>query len=283
MPSRDDATRFASAERYYTQFRPKYGAEAIENVRQKFAIDTSSRVLDLGCGPGHLAIPLAQFAGEVVGMDPNETMLNEARKQAAALDIENIDWVVGSDTDLDPTMGPFDLTVMGRSFHWMDRDRTLEMLYEMTKLGGGIAILTDGDWVSKPAAAWQHSVAELVNSYRESDDADEGEPEKPPRLHQDVIVDSAFEQLEIEHLEFTREWSIDCIVGYVFSLSYCSPAILGDAKEAFEASLRTRLVEFDQQPFTQHVELSIISARKPADDFRIEGKTTKSLPCQRGV
>ena len=42
------------------------------------------RVLDLGCGPGSLAAPLARLAGEVVGLDPEPAML-----VAAAVSILN--------------------------------------------------------------------------------------------------------------------------------------------------------------------------------------------------
>ncbi|HUH79338.1 MAG TPA: methyltransferase domain-containing protein [Methanoregula sp.] len=51
------------------------------------------RVLDAGCGPGRLTIPLARCVGhegEVTAMDLQEGMLEEVRKRAGRADLGNI-------------------------------------------------------------------------------------------------------------------------------------------------------------------------------------------------
>lgn len=58
-----------------------------------------------------------------------------------------------------------------------------------------------------------------------------------------------------------REWSVDAVVGYVFSLSCCSPATFGEERAAFEVALRERLVELGGGPFTQETVVEIISGR----------------------
>ncbi|MFC6732852.1 class I SAM-dependent methyltransferase [Haladaptatus sp. DYSN1] len=261
MPPRDASELFESTARYYARHRPRYDERAIEQLVTNFDLDEPSRVLDLGCGPGHLAIPLAAHAGEVVGMDPNEEMLCEARRLADEAGADNVHWVVGSDATIDASLGTFDLTVMGRSFHWMDRDRTLTTLSDLTNPGGGVAVLTDGDWMALPEAEWQRSVASFAAEFRAVPDSTDG-TDDPARLHQDVLAESAFESLEIEHLEFDHEWTPDGIVGYVFSLSYCSPAVLGDAATELERAIREQLAHFDRETFTQHVEVTTITARK---------------------
>ena len=40
-------------------------------------------ILDLGCGTGNHALPLAQQGYEIVGVDRSNTMLDRARKKAA--------------------------------------------------------------------------------------------------------------------------------------------------------------------------------------------------------
>ena len=45
-------------------------------------MDRDARVLDLGCGPGTLAIPMAGFAGEVVAVDVEPEMLDQLRRAA---------------------------------------------------------------------------------------------------------------------------------------------------------------------------------------------------------
>jgi ubiquinone/menaquinone biosynthesis C-methylase UbiE len=138
---------------------------AIEYLDERFELDESSRVLDLGCGAGQITIPLAAHAGEIVGMDPNEEMLREARKQAEQADRENIEWIVGSDSAVDDELGTFELTTMGRSFHWMNQEATLCRLYSMTEPDGGIALLNDAEWFTRGTKEWQDEVYALADEY----------------------------------------------------------------------------------------------------------------------
>ena len=122
---------FASTEAYYADYRPGYGERTFEFLEDRFDLDGDSRVLDLGCGAGQVTVPLAARAGRVFGMDPNRAMLAEAVARAERARRE-IEWVVGSDAELAGIEGPFDLVTMGRSFHWMNQERTLERVHEIT-------------------------------------------------------------------------------------------------------------------------------------------------------
>jgi ubiquinone/menaquinone biosynthesis C-methylase UbiE len=48
-------------------------------VAARCGIDATHRILDLGCGPGQLALAFAPLAGEVLGIDPEPEMLRIAR------------------------------------------------------------------------------------------------------------------------------------------------------------------------------------------------------------
>jgi SAM-dependent methyltransferase len=65
--------RFASASNYYVAARPRYAFALIERLVREAGLGRSSRVLDLGCGPGTLAIPLARYAGTVIGIVEKRT------------------------------------------------------------------------------------------------------------------------------------------------------------------------------------------------------------------
>jgi tRNA/tmRNA/rRNA uracil-C5-methylase (TrmA/RlmC/RlmD family) len=47
-------------------------------------------LLDLGCGTGQLALPLAKYFEEVIGMDPEPEMIVEAEAAAKCLSIKNV-------------------------------------------------------------------------------------------------------------------------------------------------------------------------------------------------
>ncbi|SEO35802.1 hypothetical protein SAMN04487948_10246 [Halogranum amylolyticum] len=64
-------------------------------------------------------------------------------------------------------------------------------------------------------------------------------------------------------LAVEREWDVDSVVGYVFSLSFCSPATFGEEKEAFDSDLRAYLNRLEDERFVQHTEVEVISGKKP--------------------
>ncbi|WP_407562886.1 methyltransferase domain-containing protein [Streptomyces sp. 184] len=68
---------------YYAQYRPGYPPEVVDVLQAAFALTAEDAVLDLGCGTGQLAVPVASRVGSVIGMDPEPDMLRFARRAAA--------------------------------------------------------------------------------------------------------------------------------------------------------------------------------------------------------
>lgn len=255
-----DESPFESAESYYARFRPGYGEAAIDHLVDRFSLGDHARVLDLGCGAGQLAIPLANHAREVVAMDPNEAMLRETRTAAAEAGRENLSYVHGGDADLHDGMGPFRLTTMGRSFHWMEQRATLETLRAVTEPAGGIALVTGEEWLTKGQREWQTVVYEVAGSYLDGlpDRVDPATVEYDEPWD-DLLAENGFREVETATFPVDREWSVDEVVGYVFSLSYASPARFGEEKDAFEAALRARLADLGDGPFEQTATVEVIS------------------------
>jgi ubiquinone/menaquinone biosynthesis C-methylase UbiE len=100
---------------------------------------STSRVLDLGCGPGSLAMAFAPLVGEVVGIDPEPEMLRIARAEAARAGLQ-IDFREGSSGELGADLGLFRLVAIGRAFHWMDRQETLACLDRIVEPEGAVVL-----------------------------------------------------------------------------------------------------------------------------------------------
>jgi len=256
---------FESTESYYAEYRPRYGEAPIRHLIERFDLGTGSRALDLGCGAGQISIPLATHVGEVVGVDPNEAMLDEARQQARDAGVSNVEWVVGSDADLRGSLGDelgtVTVTTMGRSFHWMDRGPTLDRTREQTESGGGVAIFGDTEWLTKGERAWQDEVYDLASEYLDLPERTGPRTEPYENPYDELIGNHGFDDVEVATFQRPREWTADEVVGYVFSLSFCSPARFGDETTAFEADLRERLDELGGGPFEQDEEVRVISGR----------------------
>lgn len=266
MSPPDDASPFSSTEEYYAEYRPGYGDRAIEHLHGRFQLDRSARVLDLGCGAGQIAIPLSDHVGGVVGMDPNDAMLEQARARADAEGRENIEWKRGSDADLDDSLGTFRLTTMGRSFHWMDQERTLERLYRMTEPGGGIAIINDDEWFTRGVHEWQDEVYDVADRYVDDLPERTGPISEYDDPWDELIAEFGFVDVEEYTTEFEREWTEDDIVGYLFSLSFCSPETFGDHTDDFESDVRSVVAADDRNRLPQAASLVILSGKKSRDD-----------------
>jgi precorrin-6B methylase 2 len=107
---------FAGTAKYYAKYRAPYPPEIFADIARIFNLDGTGRLLDLGCGTGELAIPLAKYFEQVLAIDPDAGMLIEARKKATAHKTLNIKWAEGSSrTLLSSVEGKFRLAVMGQS------------------------------------------------------------------------------------------------------------------------------------------------------------------------
>jgi len=242
--SRHDQDIYKGTAWYYSRFRPRYPEALVTVLRDTFGLDGTGRLLDLGCGPGPVAIRLAHLFEEVVAIDPEPEMLAEGRAVTERAAVSNIEWRRGSSADLSPALGHFRLVTMGNSFHWMDRARTLDALYELVLADGGIAVVGEGaPLVAPPPTPWRIAVNEVVRKYVGDRALPWDQSAYPPEgLHQTFIKRSRFIELA-EYVEsFDVTWTIDSMIGNLYSMSFCSRRILGDRVNAFERDLRAAIL-----------------------------------------
>ena len=76
-----------------------YGQQMIDVIKE--IIKPDFEVLDIGTGPGTLAIPLARLARKVTALDPSKGMLEVLEESAVAEGIENIETINKTWQELD--------------------------------------------------------------------------------------------------------------------------------------------------------------------------------------
>lgn len=113
----------------------------------------TSRVLDLGCGTGRLAIALARAGHAVTGLDPHSGSLDAARAKPGA---ERVHWVDGTSAAL-PEDAAFDTVIMSSHVAQAIADardwaHTLRDLRRMLVPGGRLVF----DSRDPQARAWEH-------------------------------------------------------------------------------------------------------------------------------
>ncbi len=114
--------REEAARRYDRLARQEYGRRIRETL-EDLVIPAGSRVLDIGSGPGTLAIPLASRAAGVTAVEPAEGMISVFRAAIDNEGIKNITIVEKKWEDVDPFSdldGPFDVVVASLSLSFPD-------------------------------------------------------------------------------------------------------------------------------------------------------------------
>jgi ubiquinone/menaquinone biosynthesis C-methylase UbiE len=133
-----DESLFAGAAEYYEQGRPPYAPGLADAVAGQLELDGQGRLLDVGCGPGTVALLLAAHFQAVVGLDPDAEMLDRAALRAARLGVENASWVCQRAEALPAGLGSFRVVTFAASFHWMDRPRVASAVAKMLDPGGAV-------------------------------------------------------------------------------------------------------------------------------------------------
>jgi 2-polyprenyl-3-methyl-5-hydroxy-6-metoxy-1,4-benzoquinol methylase len=235
-----EARRFQSTAAYYLRYRVPYPDTLISRIAERSGLKAGDHVLDLGCGPGQLGIAFARLAGaEVTAMDPESEMLEAATEGAKEAGV-NITIRQGSSYDLGPDLGKLHLTVMGRSFHWMDRPATLDALDKLIEPGGAVVLFHDKAVLATPD--WRSVVERLAETYAPERHVSRLLRKSKEWLpHEAMLLHSPFRNLERIGIVFERQLDIDDIIGRVYSMSGTSPQALGDKADEFERLLRAEL------------------------------------------
>ncbi|MDR3078484.1 MAG: class I SAM-dependent methyltransferase [Rickettsiales bacterium] len=243
----DTASLFEGTAPYYARFRPGYPKDLFNYLLEYFAVGVSDSVLDLGCGTGQIALEMAPEVGRVLAVDPQPGMLEEGKKLAGERGLTNIEWLLGQDRDV-PALArsKVRLTTIGRAFHWMDREQLLEDLYPLTREGGGVAIVGDSKFGGKDRE-WETARNGVIEKYLGSERRAGigGTYSHPTKLHEEVLRESKFRDIRLKSFSFSRTWTLDQVLGYCYSTSFCSLALLGDRRELFEEDLRRELLKLE--------------------------------------
>src|SRR5256885_2833594 len=130
--------------RIYAPFLPpEKSAQEVKEIIALLNLPSASRILDLCCGHGRHAIPLAQQGYRVCGLDLSELFLQQAEREAESLGLE-ISWVEGDMREL-PFIEEFDAVInIFTSFgYFEDEDEDQQVLFQVQQAlkPGGLFLL----------------------------------------------------------------------------------------------------------------------------------------------
>ncbi|MDT5054927.1 MAG: hypothetical protein QOF66_3293 [Mycobacterium sp.] len=191
-------TLFTGTAWHYARYRPGYPSVFFTDLVERFHLDGTGRLLDLGCGTGQLTLRLAEHVAAATGIDPEPEMLNEAARQAQA------------------------------ATAWQQAIEDVQLRFLPPDWQAGIPTAADGH-----------------------------EP------HEEILARSAFRHVQQRAYQFTRTWTIERAIGYLYSTSVPLRRLLGSRRAAFEKEVTDALLAIDPAGrFTEPVTLEVLTATK---------------------
>lgn len=139
--------------------RPTYPAQTFE-ILCDLLVDRPGCVLDVGCGPGNLARPLAACVERVDAVDISLPMLQLARTLPGG-DSPKIRWLAGRAEDV-ALQAPYALITAGESIHWLDWDSVFPRFASVLTPRGVLAL---AQVQYQPLPPWYEGFLALVRRF----------------------------------------------------------------------------------------------------------------------
>lgn len=247
-----DPTQYLGSARHYLVGRPPYSAALGAVLAAELGLDGRGRLLDVGSGPGVLAVQLASLFEHITVLEPDPEMLAIAREHAATNGVEAIDYLQATAEDI-PDLGlpPMRAVTFGQSFHRTHREPVAEAVYDLLEPGGAIVLIVhDIDAGSAPAGTGDppipdEEVQALISRYLGPERRSGQRAAKSfgsERLEA-TLARARFGPAKSIHApgrpDITRD--VDGVISGYLAMSYAAPHLFGDRFDSFVADLRPLL------------------------------------------
>jgi SAM-dependent methyltransferase len=226
--------RFETTAKTYAAHREPYPDSFFAAAAKRLSLTGREALIDLGTGPGLLAIGFAPYVARIVGVDPEPAMVAEARDAAMSAGLTFPVHLMRAE-DVGAGLGRFDLVTIGRALHWMDREPTLASLQDMLAPGGHILVCGARSAASTP---WRDVYERVCVNWSSGGEARNWE------RHERFFEDSAFVAVGDIVVEQGQELEAEALLERALARSTTSPAVLGDRVEAFKDALRAALAPY---------------------------------------
>ncbi|MDX1934670.1 MAG: class I SAM-dependent methyltransferase [Capsulimonadales bacterium] len=260
---------FAGTATYYARYRVPYPRPLVQDLVRRAGITGNGSLLDLACGPGRVALALAEHFREILAIDLEPEMVAVGKEEAVRQGIRHVRWQVGKAEELNSSPARFELVTIGEAFHRLDRKLVAEKTLLWLQPGCCVSVMgarsRASDW-----EPWQHIVANLtrkrigraVSTGGVSPlPVPGGETEEVER----TLRQSGFEAVESYTFAEPYNWTVETILGNLFSLSVCSRRVLGRDADDFAEELTAALMAYDPAgQYHETVHFGYTLGRKPA-------------------
>ncbi len=228
----------------YDEVRPDYPEASITAIVDRFGLDGSSRVLDLGAGTGIFSRQLRDRVGQIIAVEPSSSM-----RETMLATTPGVTVLDGRDDAIPLEDASVDAVVVAQAFHWFDAPRALAEIHRVLVAGGGLALVWNErdesiDWM----AALTHAMRwDVHRPYSSNDDVAR------------VVETGPFENVERRQFAHRQLLTRDQVYRRVLTTSYVS--IMDDADQRALLEDVRRVIEPLGEPIDFAYRTDVYTAR----------------------
>jgi len=258
---------YSGTAQYYDLYRPSVPVELVERIISSVkGLEVAPHLLDLGTGTGKVLERFLPHFSDIIAVEPDTEMLALAKRRLVphmAADT-SIHFVTGQAEDIELSdEWHASLVTICRAFHWMDRPTVLSKLEHIVAPGGVVAIFGDSSiWnLQDPwCVIVKGVIQEILGQERRSGENIFTAPEP----YGTTLAASAFSKIEEFSLPVERSWTLDQLIGYIYSNSFSAKGLFGDYVDQFESAVRQRLEPLAENGvFKESNSFKVILASRP--------------------
>jgi SAM-dependent methyltransferase len=205
----DPTKRFTGLAEIYSAARPSYPDSAIDHIFKMCSLTDESKVADIGCGTGISTRLLAARNVNVVGVEPNDDMRQQAEHkiengESASRKLRKLSYRKGDDENTDLPSGSVQLVLAAQAFHWFRPQPAIAEFCRILSRPGWIALM----WNERDSAdALTREYGDLLLSFPETKNVEMNRGKAGiPLLESDQVSDASvsyfknFQQLDLNGL-----------------------------------------------------------------------------------
>jgi SAM-dependent methyltransferase len=253
--------RFATTVALYEELRPPYPPTFFREVAQQLRLTHVHALIDLGSGPGLLALGFSPYVGRIVGVDPEPAMI-AAATAAASRASAALTLIESKTEELSGDIGSFDVVTIGRALHWMDREATLARFDTLVAPNGMILVCSSHSAMAE-ANPW---LDEYNQARRAWSDANLwSESGSGARIHRGLAAffhGSQFHVADAIEVKTSHDISVRDLARRVLTFSSSSPTVLGDRADAMLRDVQERLFPFSREGVVTEEVVSVAQVAK---------------------
>ena len=260
---------FVGAAADYVRYRLPYPKPLLQSFLAEAALPSSgANLIDLACGPGRVALAIAERFSEILAVDLEPEMVDAGRREAARHGVHHIRWSISRAEDFEAAAGRFNLVTIGEAFHRVDRPRVAGKAFGWLKPGGALVTLGMENFLHGQAP-WRRVVKDTVTRFVGTPAERTGDKPNPTVAaaiadQEAVLREAGFAEVASRDFAFSHAWNLQDLLGNLRSMSVVSPHALGARHSAFEAELSAALLAFNPAGrFVEQISCGYTFAHKP--------------------